>query len=134
MKNNSQEIIKKKKKVIIILLVSIAIIMIIIGFFVGLWAYNLIKDFDSQNGDIDTSYVDESESKEDNNNILNVELNSNNDPSDINNVSQPNKVQNEVNTEQPKPVNIPYYIKINNQANVVTVYKKDSKRKIYSTV
>jgi len=63
MKNNSQEIIKKKKKVIIILLVSIAIIMIIIGFFVGLWAYNFVQDFESQNGNIDTSYVDESEKR-----------------------------------------------------------------------
>lgn len=134
MKENSQNIIKKKKRIITIILISIASIMMLVGFFVGLWAYNFIKDFDSQNGDIDTSYVDESESKEDNNNILNVELNSNNDPSDINNVSQPNEVQNGVNTEQPKPVNIPYYIKINNQANVVTVYKKDSKRKIYSPI
>lgn len=71
---------------------------------------------------------------EENNNILNVELNSNNDPSDLNNVTQPNEVQNQVNVEKPKPVNIPYYIKVNNSANVVTVYKKDSKRKIYSTI
>lgn len=63
MKENSQDIIKKKKRIITILLISIASLMIIIGFFVGLWAYNFIQDFDSQNGDIDTSYVDESEKR-----------------------------------------------------------------------
>ncbi len=73
-------------------------------------------------------------SGEENNNILNVELNSENNPGDLNNVTQTNEEQNQVTGENTKPVNIPYYIKVNNGANVVTIYKKDSKRKIYSTV
>jgi len=43
------------------------------------------------------------------------------------NITSNNKIADKNNTP-------PYYIKVNNGANVVTIYKKDSKRKIYSTV
>lgn len=38
---------------------------------------------------------------------------------------------NSVANKEPKPVETPYYIKVNYGANVVTVYKKDKARKIY---
>lgn len=63
MKDNLQNSVNKKKKIITIILLVIASIMIIIGFFIGIWAYNFVQDFESQNGDIDTSYVDENEKR-----------------------------------------------------------------------
>ena len=72
---------------------------------------------------------------EEDSNVLSVELEGENNPTDINNIdTNQNENPNQNNVEQPKPVNIPYYIKVNNQANVVTVYKKDSKRKIHSSI
>lgn len=59
MKSNSQDIINKKRKVIILLLLFTTIIMILIGFFIGSWAYDFMQDTESQNGNVDTSYVDE---------------------------------------------------------------------------
>lgn len=64
MKNNSQDIINKKKKVIILLLLFILIIMILIGFIIGSWAYDFVQDFESQGGNVDTSYIDEKINRE----------------------------------------------------------------------
>ncbi|MDE5830862.1 MAG: hypothetical protein K2H53_04295 [Clostridia bacterium] len=61
---------------------------------------------------------------ENENNVLEVEIESEN-PSEANESSS-NENTNVV--EPPKVVDSPYYIKVNNQANVVTIYKKDSKR------
>lgn len=44
-------------------------------------------------------------------------------------LGKPNENGNNTNSEPKKQVNAPYYIKVNYGANVVTVYKKDSKGK-----
>lgn len=50
------------------------------------------------------------------------------------NQNEPNNTNTTTVPDKPKQVvNIPYYIKVNYGANVVTVYKKDSAREVYSS-
>lgn len=127
-----KENIKKKKMIIIagfiiLLLLILAIIGVTVFYFVG-----KNKELDKKEGN--TLYYSENQKGDDENNVLVVELgegnqtNENNNTNDVNSTNERNKsdegskTTNKTNSEQ-------YYIKINNQANVVTIYKKDSKGK-----
>ena len=115
--------LKKDKKIIAIIVAVIIVILITSGIVI----YNTTKvqkdNFTLENQEILLlSEKDESASNE--NEVLNVEL----DEPNQNQAEQPNvehqNEQNEQKPEQAPKVETPYYIKVNNQANVVTVYKK----------
>lgn len=122
----TSEIEKKKRKIIIIFCILGFLLMICVGFGLGNLAYNLnSKNQESIAGDVNKLDSDNKLNEEGENNVLLVGIDEKNDTNEVN----------ETNDEQvAKPsVDAPYYIKVNNQANVVTIYKKDSKRKVYSS-
>lgn len=124
--------IKKKKMIIIagfilLLLLILAIIGGTVFYFVG-----KNKELDKKEGN--TLYYSENQKGDDQNNVLVVGIddeNQNGNTNEVNNTNDGNqsdkkdegsKTSNKSDSEQ-------YYIKINNQANVVTIYKKDSNGK-----
>lgn len=121
----TSEIEKKKRKIIVILCIFAFFIMIGVGFGLGTLAYNLNpENQELSTEDVNTLETDEDSNKEGDNNVLVVGIDDKNETNEIEDDNEP----------VAKPiVDAPYYIKVNNQANVVTVYKKDSNRKIYST-
>lgn len=121
--------IKKKKMIIIagfiiLLLLILAIIGVTVFYFMG-----KNKELDKDEGN--TLYYSENQKGDDQNNVLVVGLDEDNQTNENNNTNEENqankneegsKTTDKTNSEQ-------YYIKINNQANVVTIYKKDSNGK-----
>ena len=124
--------IKKKKMIIIVgFIILLLLILAIIG---GTVFYFMGKNKELDKKEGNTLYYSENEKGDDENNVLVVELggdNQNDNTNEVNSTNEENqsdkkdegsKTTNKTNSEQ-------YYIKINNQANVVTIYKKDSNGK-----
>lgn len=135
---SSKKDIIKKKKIIILLCISAIILILAIAIISGLLIYNFTKkDNEPQSGNVNTLDVGEYTNMEESN-ILQVELEGENNTNEVNEPTvQPNESgeNNNTNTQtKPKVVNAPYYIKVNYGANVVTVYKKDSKGKYTQAV
>lgn len=123
----SKKTIIKKKKIIIMLCITAIILLLAIGLIVGTLIYNLNKEDDKmQIGNVNMSSLEEEYGEEED--ILQVELEENEGQSEEQEEGEKPEEPKENNSMQQKPkvVNAPYYIKVNNQANVVTVYKKDS--------
>lgn len=127
---------KKKKKIITICLTVILIVLVIIG----LSILSILTPHELNTIGLNTIYTNEIAENEEENKFLILDPNENNEePSEPGEEIEPGKENNENNQnnkskpDKPKVVDSPYYIKVNNQANVVTVYKKDTKRKLYST-
>lgn len=127
--NSKKEINNKKKKIIIKILITAILLMIVLGIFAGVLIYKTIGT-DKQNGNVNvnTLYIEEKYNEEQNNEIITVELENQNNQ----NIADDNKEEQLKNTNtnanvgtKPKNVESTYYIKVNNQANVVTIYKKD---------
>lgn len=118
--------IKKKKMIIIAgFIILLLLILAIIGATVFYFTQKN-KELDKEEGN--TLYYSENQKGDDQNNVLVVGLEGDNQTNENNNTNEVNqenksdegsKTTNKTNGEQ-------YYIKINNQANVVTIYKKDS--------
>lgn len=117
---------RKKKKMIIITAFFI-ILLLIFAILIGVFLYfqKSKNELSSKNENI--LYYSEHEQREENN-VLIVEI------SEQNKTNESNKNENEENNENldnqnnvKKVVDSKYYIKINNESNVVTIYKKDSK-------
>lgn len=128
---SSKKRYNKKEKIIILLCISAIILILAIAVISGLLIYNFTKkDNEPQNGNVNTLNVGEYTNIEESN-ILQVELEGENNTNEINEPNtEPNKSNEQNNTQtKPKVVDAPYYIKVNYGANVVTVYKKDSKGK-----
>ncbi len=126
---SSKKDIIKKKKIIILLCIAAVILILAIAIVSGLLIYNFAnKENAPQSGNVNTLDVGEYTNMEENN-ILQVELegeNNTNETNELNTVTNESSAKNDTNTK-PKVVDAPYYIKVNYGANVVTVYKKDSK-------
>ncbi len=125
-KKEKRKSIKKKKAIVItgcmllLLLISAIITVTVINYQnkelakskSNIFYYSEGKDQDKgkeDEGDNNLLVVGLNDKNENNRNETNEEKNSNENPNSTN-----------------KTTDIPYYIKINNQANVVTIYKKDS--------
>ncbi len=107
---------KRSKKILICLIIMA--IAIVVGIIIGFFIYNFFgRDNEQQIGYLNTLYGYETQNnKEENTMVVPLDSNSNEE-----NVNEGNNT-----IEELKEVDTPYYIKVNNQANVVTVYKKDS--------
>ncbi len=111
-KKQKKEIIRKQKTIVVTgFLIILAIIVAII--------VAITLNFKEKNEELAKSkgnmiYYSEAREEEGDNDVLVLGLNPENDK------------KTETNKGQKKNVDAPYYIKINNQANVVTIYKKDS--------
>lgn len=122
----SKDMIRKKKKIIILLCLFTILAMVAIGVGIGSLLYHFVQGSnETQNGNVNTLLGEETNSKEEN--VLKVTLEENNQEAQNEQNNQSLEENNVV--SKPKEVNAPYYIKINNQANVVTIYKKDNKGK-----
>lgn len=135
---SSKKDIIKKKKIIILLCIFAIILILAIAVISGLLIYNFTKkDNEPQSGNVNTLDVGEYTNIEESN-ILQVELEGENNTNEVNEPTvEPNESgkNNNTNTQtKPKAVDAPYYIKVNYGANVVTVYKKDSKGKYTQAV
>lgn len=121
--------IKKKKIIIISALVFLLIVMLTMLTIVILHFH---KKSITQNND-NILYYSEKQNEEGENDVLVVgiegELNENlgEEPNPNGENPKENNSNENGNKNTKKEVDIPYYIKVNNQANVVTVYKKDKK-------
>ena len=114
---------KAEKKIIIgLFCLTIALVIMII----------IAIIYFSQNGTYNENnnilYYSEKKDEEDNNMII-VELDNENETNEVNqnNVIDENSTNTTNNENNSKE--IPYYIKVNNKANTVTIYKKDNKGK-----
>ncbi len=128
-KEQKKKNIKKKKMIII---AGFAILLLLILAIIGATVYYFTqksKELDKEEGNI--LYYSENKKGDDENNVLVVGLEGDNQTNENNNTNEVNqsnksdegsKTTDKTNSEQ-------YYIKINNQANVVTIYKKDSNGK-----
>lgn len=121
----------KTKKVVAILLIAIMLLIIAIGIMVGLLIYrNIQKDKNKLPSEVNTSKIENNLQNEAEENILNVELEGE-DP--LNQIEEPEENNTNPETEnKPQVVEVPYYIKVNYEANTVTVYKKEKNGK-YNT-
>ena len=118
--------LKKEEKIIaiIIALMVLVVILAVILIYKTTHVQNNNFAIDSQ----DVLFISENnENVNEEENLLNVELEEpNKNLAETPNTEQPN----EANEEKPETrVEAPYYIKVNNQANVVTVYKKGNSGK-----
>lgn len=128
--SKSKEIVRKKKRVILLLCMIVMLLMLVVGIAIGSLIFNLTNEYsEPQSGNVNTLYIEEELKDKEDSNVLTVELEGKNDENTMSNQNVQNNNTNTV-KDKPKEVDAPYYIKVNNQANVVTVYKKDSKRKI----
>ncbi len=122
-KNNTKtnNIQKKKRKIIVLLCIFAILLMFCIGIGAGALAFNLMhEDESSKTGDLNT-LLEENQNTEVGNNVMLVEM-------DEPNVQEPPKNE-EPKTNNNQETEAKYYLKVNNQANVVTAYKKDSNEK-----
>ncbi len=129
---------KEKNRFIFLAVVAL---ILIIGLIAA--AFILSNKREIKNKNLNILYVQGNVNLSQEENVMQVELpneshpnaneNQNENNVEINEQNEQNK-PNEPNKPAEKPkVNAPYYIKVNNQANVVTVYKKDNKREIHGT-
>ena len=123
-----RKISNKEKKKIVIALFSVVILIILM--LITAIIYFSENGMNDENNNI--LYYNENKEKEENN-MLVVNLADKNETNENNEVN--NAVNNTVDTNTTADgkteisYEMPYYIKVNNQANTVTVYKKDSKGK-----
>lgn len=123
--------IKKKKMIIIIAFVLM--LAIILGILTVVVIYFHKQDISQKSENIVYYNEDKDEKKENNVLIVGIdepETNEENTTESENPESNEPKTNNSDkndNSNTKKSADIPYYIKVNNQANVVTVYKKDRK-------
>ena len=130
--NQKQKLSNQKKKKIIIISTGMLILLLISAILTVtvLYFQNKNKELAKQGANI--LYYSESENQiaeeegggEEENNVLVVGLDDENKTNE--NDTNENK-ESENKSSQNNEADIPYYIKVNNQANVVTIYKKDSK-------
>lgn len=132
--SSKKEINNKKKKIIIKIFIAAIILILTLGIFAGILIYKMVNT-EKQNGNVNTLYIEESYNEETNNQIMTVELENQNTENVIDQNTE-NQTQNtNTNTvNKPKKVDPTYYIKVNNQANVVTIYKKDKSGKYTAPV
>lgn len=123
--STKKEVNNKKKKIIIKICIAATILMLILGILAGLLIYKIVTS-EKENGNINTLYIEETYNEETNNQIMTVELENQNTENieSQNNISEPQNTNTSTITK-PKKVDPTYYIKVNNQVNVVTAYKKD---------
>ncbi len=117
---------KTKKEIVIGLLCVIVLLIVMI---ISAILYFVQDGMNEKNNNI--LYYSENQNKEENNMIV-VELEDKNETNEVNETNESNNVidQNTTNTiNNDNSKDIPYYIKVNNQANTVTVYKKDANGK-----
>ena len=118
---------KEKKKIIIALFSVVVLIILMLITAIIFFSQNGMNE---ENSNI--LYYNENKEKEENN-MLVVNLSDKNETNENNEVN--NTVNNTVDTNTTTDgkteisYEMPYYIKVNNQANTVTVYKKDSNGK-----
>lgn len=125
----SAQIKNKKRKIIIILCIIAVIIMLVIGFFAGTLIYTIMQDNNELKvGNVNTLYINEKVNSKEDENILTVELDGENQINEVDETNNKNMNTNNNTDVKPKTVDAPYYIKVNYESNVVTIYKKDSKR------
>ncbi len=126
-KKSKKNIAKKKKKIILTCISVILLILVV----VGLSVLSILTPHELNSTGLNTIYTNENKENEVENRFMVL------DPSE--NEEQPedpkenDNHENNTAQEKPKVVDSPYYIKVNNMANVVTVYKKDKNRRLYST-
>lgn len=133
-KNKEEKVgkMQKKKRIITVLFCILGILlMLVIGFFAGKLIYHIMDEKgELENVDVN-KLLSRQETQGEDENILNVTLETP-EPTASPTPEPTTTPDNNKTTNNQK--DIPYYIKINNQANVVTVYKKDSSRKLYSAI
>lgn len=119
---------KNNMIIIIIAFVMLLILILAITIFITLYFHkNIELSWTNEN----ILYYSENEKQEGENNLIIVGIN---DTNESNNYLDNKKNETNItNNDTKSNVNIPYYIKVNNDANVVTVYKKDSFRKLHSS-
>lgn len=118
-KKSKKAIIKKKKKIILICLVVILLSLIV----VGLSLFSILTPHELNSTGLNTIYTNENKEDERENRFM--VLNPSENEVEPENPTGSENNENNTAHEKPKVVDAPYYIKVNNQANVVTVYKKD---------
>ena len=122
--DSKKTIIKKKKIIISLCLISILLLIAIVTFVIILVHNSKKEKQESEGGNVGTLYSEENLEGEEG--VLEVDIDEpsimTEEPKDE--TQEDNKTVK--NDTKPKKVDAPYYIKVNNQANVVTVYKKDS--------
>ena len=119
----NQKLTNQEKKKIIIISAGLLLLLLISAIITVTVIYFQSKDHELSQHETNILYYSESENEvtpqnevqEGENNVLVVGIEDENEPN-----------ENQQKKEEPKK-DIPYYIKVNNQANVVTIYKKDSK-------
>lgn len=122
----------KNKKIIILFSIFAFVMMIVIGVSLGNLIYKCMRSQEQQTAEVNILSLEENiAEKEEENEVLFVELK---DKTNVNNAVSNETTTLKDNKLPTKAVDIPYYIKVNTEANVVTVYKKDSGRKLYSTL
>ncbi len=133
----TKENIGNNKKTIVLCCLFAFALMIIIGFVIGRFLYSTKTnkyshiDQNTANLNAEENIVNESDNKgNENNNMMVVNVNENNVTNNTNTNTNTNTQTNL--PDKPKVVDAPYYIKVNHTANVVTIYKKDNNRTIYS--
>lgn len=131
--------IENSKKKLIIIIVLIVFLVIVSAIIAIVTLYPLKRDIPEKNENLVSEYNEENEQ---NNNVNDILSNDRNNIFDENvnentntNIIESN-IQEEINTNTPKPkvTDDTYYIKVNNEANVVTVYKKDTQGKFNTPV
>lgn len=122
---------KKKRRLIVLFCILGILLMLVIGFFTGKIIYNVMDEKgELENVDVN-KLLSKDEIQGEDENIMNVTLETPTQTPEP--TVEPTPTPNTTNTKDNKK-EISYYIKINNEANVVTVYKKDSTRKLYCTI
>lgn len=117
---------KKKRRYIVLFCIIGIFLMLIIGFFVGKIAYKLMEEKGTlQNVDLDILQKGEKQKEEGDEDVLENENQDENQSEEPEEPEEPTPTPS-TNTSE---VDIPYYIKVNYEANTVTIYKKDSKGK-----
>ena len=114
----------KEKRILIISVCLIALIFVLAIITVTVLKFQKYDELSSVKGNI--LYYNENEKQEENE-VLIVGINNQNEIIPENTVSENNTNKDLIKQQ----VDIPYYIKVNYQENVVTVYKKDSSRELY---
>ena len=118
--SKTEKMQKKKRKLTALFIILGILLMLVAGFFLGKVLYKYIKVDNSQVNEFMNTLNGGNHNEEEN--ILNVIID---EPS-------PSPTEEPTPTPTDKAKDIPYYIKVNYGANVVTIYKKASNRRIYS--
>lgn len=127
--------LKKEVKVVILLMLMLLITILITT---SVFTKKIINESDSLNNTIDNNVNENIAQKEDDDDVIKViidepqnEKNTENDNqnSEENVDNQDNNNKENKDNKDDKLSKDTYYIKVNNKANVVTIYKKDSKGK-----